>query len=68
MSIVLVPDTNICDDIHNIAVDECEFKRNMETDYNIEFVALSGEISPVDYASAAKKHKENEYTEWVLKR
>lgn len=66
-SVVLVPDTNVCDDIYNLSVDKCRFKRNMETNYNIEFVELSEKFRLVDYASAAKKHEDDEYTEWVLK-
>lgn len=64
--IVLVPDSSICGDIYSPKSDIGDFKRNYETEYNIQFD--SNDLKLVDYLSAAKRHETDEYTEWVLKK
>ncbi len=64
-NVVLTLDTNLCDLKSVKAQESDEFKRNMETDYNIEFISLKNDLSLVDYASAAKQHEDDEYFEWI---
>lgn len=62
--IVLMADSNVCDDIYGAKNVNAEFKRNFSTEYNIQFD--SDDLSLVDYASAGKKHENDEVSEWVL--
>ena len=62
--VVLMADSNICDDIYGAKNIDTTFKRNLATEYNIEFD--SDDLSLVDYASAGKKHENDEVSEWIL--
>lgn len=63
-SIVLMADSNICDDIYGAKDVESDFGRNLSTKYNIEFD--SDDLKLVDYASAGKMHENDEVNEWIL--
>lgn len=63
-SIVLMADSNICDDIYGAKDAESDFGRNLSTKYNIEFD--SDDLKLVDYASAGKMHENDEVNEWIL--
>lgn len=62
--IVMVPDSNLNDDIYSAKDCSGKFVRNDKTEYNLEFDSDSLKLT--DYASSAKKHSDDEYTEWIL--
>lgn len=65
-TVVMVPDSNLNSDLYGAKDCDGEFTKNLNTEYNLEFDSDSLKLA--DYASAAKKNPDDEYTEWVLRK
>lgn len=62
--VVLMADSNVCENIYGAKNTNTKLTRNLTTEYNIEFD--SEDLRLVDYASAGKKHENDEISEWIL--